>query len=130
MTLTNPKSEAILNDKKKPGLLVSIIIPAYNEENNLRDVLIELRKFLKFVKMDHEIIVVNDGSDDKTEEVASKNGATVLSNKTNQGKGVLLSGELNVQLVKSLLQWMRTALMIQKILKNLFFLSRMVPTSQ
>lgn len=79
-----------LSDIEIPGLLVSIIIPAYNEEKNLENVLIELKKLREQVQMDYEIIVVNDGSTDKTEAVASQNGANVLSNKTNQGKGISL----------------------------------------
>ena len=90
MTLLNPNSGAVFNGIKMPGLLVSIIIPAYNEEKNLGNVLAELKRYAELVQMDHEIIVIDDGSDDKTKEVAAQNGAKVLVNKTNQGKGYSL----------------------------------------
>jgi glycosyltransferase involved in cell wall biosynthesis len=90
VTLFNPNSEAFLNGEKGPGLLVSIIIPAYNEEKNLGNVLSELKRYAKLVQMENEIIVVDDGSVDKTKEVATQNGAKVLVNKTNQGKGYSL----------------------------------------
>jgi dolichol-phosphate hexosyltransferase len=90
VTLFNPNSEAFLNGEKGSGLLVSIIIPAYNEEKNLGNVLAELKRYAELVQMENEIIVVDDGSLDKTKEVATQNGAKVLINKTNQGKGYSL----------------------------------------
>ena len=46
---------------------ISCIIPAYNEEKNISNVLDVLLKFLH--KDIFEIIVVNDCSSDKTEEI-------------------------------------------------------------
>lgn len=47
----------------------SIIVPAYNEEHNVRDVVCEVSK--AFTRLDHvfEIIIVNDGSTDITGEI-------------------------------------------------------------
>ena len=45
---------------------ISIIIPAYNEENKIKDTL----ESIKDIKEIDEIIVVDDGSSDKTSEVA------------------------------------------------------------
>ena len=78
-------------------MTVTIIVPAYNEAVTLGKVL----KKLLSTKLDFskEIIVVNDGSDDKTEAVLSQFLAlsslragpeaqfTVLNHKQNQGKG-------------------------------------------
>jgi glycosyltransferase involved in cell wall biosynthesis len=48
----------------------SIIIPAFNEERNLkRGVLDEVRKFLDQAVGDYEVIVVDDGSTDQTKEI-------------------------------------------------------------
>lgn len=46
---------------------LSIIIPAYNEEENVRrGVLDDVERYLKTRKYDWEVIVVDDGSDDQT----------------------------------------------------------------
>ena len=60
------------------------IIPAYNEEKALADV---IAKTFKYVD---KVIVVNDGSVDKTAEVALNAGAEVISHSTNLGKGEAL----------------------------------------
>lgn len=52
---------------------LSVIIPAYNEERNLkRGVLDEVRKFLDKTVSDYEVIVVDDGSTDQTKEIIKK----------------------------------------------------------
>ena len=50
-------------------LILSVVIPAYNEENNLRATLNDLQVALREEKVPYEIIVVNDNSTDDTEEV-------------------------------------------------------------
>ena len=60
------------------------IIPAYNEEEELANV---IAKTLKHVD---EVIVVNDGSVDRTAEVAIGAGAKVISHNINLGKGEAL----------------------------------------
>ena len=50
--------------------MISIIIPAYNEEGNIKRIDSELTPVLKALKEEYEIIIVNDGSTDKTEEEA------------------------------------------------------------
>ena len=90
MIFATPVDAARVRVQKMPGVLVSIIIPAFNEENNIGNVLAELHEFTRSIQMNHEIIVVDDGSYDKTKEVANRNGAKVLSNKTNHGKGYSL----------------------------------------
>lgn len=47
----------------------SIVLPAYNESENLPDVLRGLKKALNEADIESEIIVVNNGSIDSTEEV-------------------------------------------------------------
>ena len=48
---------------------LSVIIPAYNEEKRIRKTLETLIAYLDRKKHNYEIIVVNDGSTDKTKEV-------------------------------------------------------------
>ena len=63
---------------------VVAIIPAYNEEKALAAV---LGKTLENVD---EVIVVDDGSSDKTSEVAIEAGARVIKHSVNLGKGEAL----------------------------------------
>lgn len=52
---------------------LSIVIPAYNEEKNLaKGVLDQVRNFLKRQDFEAEVIVVDDGSSDKTKEIVKK----------------------------------------------------------
>lgn len=48
---------------------LSLVIPAYNEEKSITETLLAFHKELKENKIEHEILVVNDNSKDKTEEV-------------------------------------------------------------
>jgi len=59
------------------------IIPAYNEARRIEPVIVETLKHLP-------VIVVDDGSDDDTSQVAEKLGAEVLLQNPNQGKGAAL----------------------------------------
>ena len=67
---------------------ISIIIPAYNEENRLPGSLSAVRDYLGQTTWDFvEVVVVDDGSRDGTAEVARSTGARVLLNPGNRGKG-------------------------------------------
>jgi hypothetical protein len=58
-----------------------VFIPAWNEEDNLPAVLDELRQELP----DVDVLVVDDGSTDRTAELAREHGADVLSFGENRG---------------------------------------------
>ena len=60
------------------------IIPAYNEEDALADVIAKTSQYVD------EVIIVNDGSIDRTAEVAIEAGAKLISHSTNLGKGEAL----------------------------------------
>jgi dolichyl-phosphate beta-glucosyltransferase len=67
---------------------ISIIIPAYNEENRLGASLDKIRRYLAASNWEFsEIVIVDDGSRDRTKEVARKAGVRVLENPGNRGKG-------------------------------------------
>ena len=63
-----------------------IVIPAFNEEARLPDLLAELRRTLP----DHDLVVIDDGSRDRTAEVAARAGARVLRHPYNLGYGAAL----------------------------------------
>ena len=76
----------VKTQKPKKYQKVSVIIPAYNEEDTVA-IVVEVVKKVSFVD---EIIVVNDGSSDNTETEAIKAGARVITHETNKGKGEAL----------------------------------------
>jgi len=57
------------------------IVPAYNEEKTIAEVVSRLRNFVD------EIIVVNDGSKDKTAEIIKKLDVTAVTHEKNKGYG-------------------------------------------
>lgn len=67
---------------------ISIIIPAYNEEKRLPAALQAIREYLGRTAWEFaEIVVVDDGSRDRTGEIARAAGARVVGNPGNRGKG-------------------------------------------
>lgn len=66
---------------------VTVMIPAYNEEKNLPQVLAELVPYLQSNCADAEVLVVDDGSSDQTLAIAQAWGAPVrvLAHGVNQG---------------------------------------------
>lgn len=63
------KDESITIDTSKYVKTLSIVIPAYNEEDCIVPTVQTISKFLEEEKIDYEILVVNDNSKDKTEEL-------------------------------------------------------------
>lgn len=62
--------------------LISVVIAAYNEEPRIAEVL----KIVEHHPLIGEVIVVNDGSKDKTSEVVKKFDVTLIENEKNMGK--------------------------------------------
>ena len=76
-------------------MYLSIIIPAYNEEKRLPKTLIEIDKYLREQNYEYEIIIVNDGSKDKTAETVKElfseiRNLKLIDNKENHGKGFVV----------------------------------------
>lgn len=63
---------------------ISIVIPAFNEEKRIGSVLSDLRETKQ------KIIVVDDGSKDKTAQIANRYTPDVLIHRVNLGKGAAL----------------------------------------
>lgn len=60
-----------------------VIIPAYNEQNSIAAVVEKIRDYVA----DADILVVNDGSQDRTARMARESGAMVISLPYNMGIG-------------------------------------------
>ena len=57
---------------------VTVVIPAYNEAKNLSDVLGPVKQWQRRDPANRHIVVANDGSTDKTAEIASSHGVPVV----------------------------------------------------
>lgn len=66
---------------------IGVIIPAYNAQTTIAGVIKDLVRY-GFNK--ENIIVINDGSMDRTEDVARGEGVTLLNHEKNMGKGAAL----------------------------------------
>lgn len=69
---------------------ISAIIPAYNEENGIAEVISELTAVLRELNITFEIIVVNDGSTDRTGEILKDLDVILLDHPSNRGYGAAL----------------------------------------
>ncbi len=72
---------------------LSLIIPAYNEENIIRDTLEHVIEFLSEKRYGWEVIVVDDGSSDKTSEIIKPfraQGVRLVKHDINMGKGAAI----------------------------------------
>tara|TARA_B110000438_G_scaffold294630_1_gene336347 strand:+ start:345 stop:1028 length:684 start_codon:yes stop_codon:yes gene_type:complete len=68
-------------------MILSIIVPVYNEERTIINV---LEKIKKNSSKEYEIIVIDDGSTDKTKELLNNNNHLydkIITNESNKGKG-------------------------------------------
>ncbi|MTK64296.1 MAG: glycosyltransferase [Methanobacterium sp.] len=74
------------SEKKKDEISqqLTAIIPAYNEQVSIGSVVLKARMYVD------RVIVIDDGSDDRTEEIAVLAGAEIVKHPANQGKGKAL----------------------------------------
>jgi len=75
--------------------MIFIILPAYNEEKNIGRVIrgllnTQIARIDGEDYADIEIVVVDDGSSDRTGEIAQQEGAVVLRHEINRGQGAAL----------------------------------------
>ena len=77
--------------KKNKDLL--ILIPAFNEEKTIN-------KMIKEVKTFGKVLVIDDGSNDKTRNIALKSGAVVLRHKKNLGYNTAINSGIKYFLKK------------------------------
>lgn len=65
---------------------ISIVIPAYNEADTLRECLADIHDYARSLKTIYEIIIIDDGSEDKTWEIINR-----LSETCSELKGIRFS---------------------------------------
>ena len=80
----------VINSEKKLTM-VSLLIPAFNEEESIVDTIENAKLLFKNLKIrNFEIIVINDGSTDKTLEYTKKTGVKIITHPQNLGYGFSL----------------------------------------
>lgn len=81
---------------------ISVVIPVYNEEKNILNCLDKLSEYMSSNFEDYEVVIVNDGSTDQTEQIFLTNAGNysnlkMLSYTQNKGKGgAVRTGMLSV----------------------------------
>jgi len=79
-----------MNNSESKVENVSIVIPAYNEEGAIASSIHDVRKAMDDSGIEYELLIVNDGSTDRTGELAIEAGANVINLPENQGYGAAL----------------------------------------
>ncbi len=69
---------------------ISVIIPAFNEERAVGDLIDQTEHVLQKITGNYEIIVIDDGSQDKTLEICREKHVITIHNLYNTGKGYAL----------------------------------------
>ena len=80
--LNRPVSEdQVINPSKEKKISRTLaVIPCFNEQHNIGSIVLQTKKYVD------EVLVVDDGSEDNTTDVARLAGATVISHRSNRGK--------------------------------------------
>ena len=68
MSIFDRGSKTLKNKLSK----LSVIIPSRNEAENLPQCLAEIYRTLNYYKINHEILVIDDGSSDNTKEIINE----------------------------------------------------------
>ncbi len=77
-------------DARRHELQLSVVIPAYNEELAIEKEIAGLHEVLRATGLSYEVIVVDDGSKDRTAEIAARCECRLLRNGRNRGYGASL----------------------------------------
>jgi glycosyltransferase involved in cell wall biosynthesis len=70
------------------------IIPAYNEEKAIKEVVKSAQNY-------SDVVVVDDGSSDQTSSLIQETGATILKHQNNKGKGAAIKTGLKYAMMKN-----------------------------
>ena len=75
-------------------MLLSVVIPVFNEEQTVGNIIKRVKAVMAKLGCGYEIIVVDDYSGDQSLEISKKAGARVYQLKTHMGKGYALRAGL------------------------------------
>ena len=75
---------------KENEIEISVVIPAFNEQSGIRYTIESLNKIISSDSRSWECIVVDDGSWDKTAEIAESCGVKVIQHRNQKGYGAAL----------------------------------------
>ncbi|MFP3910377.1 MAG: glycosyltransferase family 2 protein [Archaeoglobaceae archaeon] len=90
MSASNGETTTIGDHMTREKLRIVAALPAYNEEVAIGSVVLGARGYVD------EVVVVDDGSSDRTAEIAEAAGAIVLKHEKNLGKGYALKSAFQV----------------------------------
>jgi glycosyltransferase involved in cell wall biosynthesis len=76
-------------DRGRGEFLVSVVIPVFNEEETVGDIVARTKNTLEKMHVSYEVLVVDDGSMDRSADVAEESKAHVLRG-SHRGKGYSL----------------------------------------
>jgi glycosyltransferase involved in cell wall biosynthesis len=76
-------------DREREEFFVSVVIPVFNEEQTVGDIITRTKRTLKQMGVPYEILVVDDGSVDKSADISQAKEAHVIK-ENHQGKGYAL----------------------------------------
>ncbi|MBI2647153.1 glycosyltransferase family 2 protein, partial [Candidatus Woesearchaeota archaeon] len=77
---------------------ILVTIPAYNEERTIGTLIEKIHKTMRNNRYNYNILIVDDGSSDKTASIAKKANAIVYSHPKNYGLAETFRTEINKSL--------------------------------
>ena len=100
MIKTSDQHDIEFGNKSARGHSISVVLPAYNEEQVIANTVFSVLHVLNTWQLDYEILVVNDGSTDRTGEIiealalsGAHSRVRLITHATNEGYGAsLVSG--------------------------------------
>ena len=76
-------------DREREDFFVSVVIPVFNEEHTIGDIITRTKKTLDKLGVSYEVLVVDDGSVDRSAEISQAKKAQVFK-REHRGKGYAL----------------------------------------
>jgi glycosyltransferase involved in cell wall biosynthesis len=76
-------------NKRREEFFVSVVIPVFNEEQTIGDIVTRTKRTMEQMGVSYEVLVVDDGSDDRSADISQEKKAHVLR-ETHKGKGYAL----------------------------------------